>query len=131
MTCGCEVTLSKGMDDVRADIWLKIFGKLSFPLKHPIPFLNPNFQGKTFYAGDASALTLEQRKCLIETMSKKFNVSEAEIEASMKDGVIPILSDNLILSICQTHMLGMLDFSDEDSDDEFEEDDYGTSEEEG
>lgn len=112
MTCGCEVTLSKGMDDLRAELWMFVFGKLSFPLKHPVPFLNPNFKGKTFYAGDANALSFDQKQRLIESMAKKFKVSEKEIADSIKDGVIPILADHLILSICESHTRAIV-FSDD------------------
>ena len=132
MSCGCEVTLTKGMDDARAELWLSIFGKLSFPLKHPFRFLNPNFPGKTFYAGDASAFNPEQKERFVKAMMEKFHLkSPSEVEGTMKNGIIPILADNLILSICETHIRYMMpDFGYDENDDQELEDNRDFEEDE-
>ena len=106
MACRCEATISE--KDPRAEIWLYIFGKRSFPLRYPLQNANPNFPGKTFYSGDATALTAEQKARLIEAMTKKFNIPASHLEESFKDGVIPILAENVILSICELHVRCMI-----------------------
>ena len=112
MVCGCEATISQ--DDSRAEIWLYVFGKRSFPLKHPLPHLNSCFPNMVFYSGDASALTPEQLEKLIEAMTRKFNITREQVLDSINDGVIPIRADNVTISICQRHTLGMLDFNEEE-----------------
>jgi hypothetical protein len=104
--CGCEATISE--KDPRAETWMTVFGKLSFPLKHPISHINSNFPGKTFYSGDATALTAEQKARLIEAMTRKFNIPASKVEESFKDGVIPILAENVIVSICELHVRCMI-----------------------
>jgi hypothetical protein len=122
VSCGCEATISE--KDPRAEIWMKVFGKLSFPLKHPLTNLNSNFPDKIFYSGDATALTAEQKTKLIEAMTKKFNIPASKVEESFKDGIIPILAENVILSICELHtrliVMSEDEMDDSDLDDSYE-----------
>lgn len=101
MGCGCEATITDG--DTRAEIWQYVFGKKSFPLIHPLPSRNPNFPGKLFFQGDATELTKEQRERLIEKMTQKFSVSREHIEQTLKEGIVPILDDHIIVSWCPKH----------------------------
>jgi hypothetical protein len=62
-------------------------------------------------------------------MTKKFHIERQQVLDCIKDDVVPISAEHVIISICQRHMLCMVDF-DDDIDDEFDEDDHGYSEEE-
>lgn len=104
--CGCEAEISEG--DPRAEIWREVFGKLAFPLKHPIPFSMETFPGKRFLAGDANALTEEQKERLKSAMARKFGVPKEHIEKSLRDGIIPILDENVSISICNLHIRCMI-----------------------
>jgi len=105
MTCGCEATISE--KDPRAEIWFYVFGKRSFPLKHPLPM----DMGPTVglgYAGDATALTPEQRKRLIEKMTQKFGVKTEDITRILDQGVVPIRAETVVVSWCRKHSLAVL-----------------------
>jgi hypothetical protein len=56
------------------------------------------------YEGDASVLTEEQRKRLIEKMTEKFNVSRAEVEKGLEAGVVPIKADGVTVTWCERHV---------------------------
>lgn len=105
MVCGCQAIIQE--NDPRAELWMSIFGKLSFPLKHPV-LMNMGDVVGIGYEGDASALTSEQRERLIRAMMKKFMVSRREIEETLKDGVIPIKAENVTVSICNLHFRCMI-----------------------
>jgi len=103
--CGCEATISE--NDPRAEIWLYVFGKLSFPLKHPLA----RNMGSTVgigYEGDAKALTEEQKERLIEAMIKKFGIKREDVTKVLDTGIIPIKADNVIVSICDLHFRCMI-----------------------
>ena len=87
---------------------MKVFGALTFPLKHPLSVRMDTFPDKTFLVGDARALTEEQKERLIEAMINKFHVTREHIVELMKTGEIPILADNCIVSICDLHVRCML-----------------------
>lgn len=105
MGCGCKATISES--DPRAEIWLYVFGERSFPLKHPLPMNMGSVVG-IGYEGDATVLTYDQRERLIEKMTKKFKVSQEEITKVLDKGVIPIKAENVIVSWCKTHSMGVL-----------------------
>jgi hypothetical protein len=103
--CGCEATISK--DDPRAEIWMHVFGKLSFPLKHPLT-KNMGATVGTGYEGDAEALTNEQKERLIEAMTKKFGIERDDVIKVLDTGIVPIKADNVIVSICDRHFRCMI-----------------------
>jgi hypothetical protein len=100
MGCGCEATISE--DDPRAEIWLYIFGKKSFPLKHPLPMNMGKIVG-TGYEGDATVLTKDQRERMIEIMTKKFNIKPIDVTSVLDKGIVPIKSEGVIVSWCEKH----------------------------
>jgi len=104
--CGCEATVNE--DDPRAEIWMKVFGSRTFPLKHPVPVAMQTFPGKRFYMGDAKALSAEQKDRFFEAMMAKFKVTREEVEQSIIDNQIPILAENVIVKICNLHFRCML-----------------------
>ena len=97
--CGCEATITES--DPRAEIWLYVFGKRSFPLKHPLC-------RNGFYEGHATVLTKEQRQRLIEAMTKKFGITEKDVTDVLDKGIVPIKADNVIVSICNLHFRCMM-----------------------
>ncbi len=105
MACGCEATINK--NDPRAEIWLYVFGKLSFPLKHPMRVNMGSVVGLG-YEGDATALTPDQRTRLIEKMTKKFGISEKEVTDTLDEGIIPIKATGVSVKICNAHFRCML-----------------------
>jgi len=105
MGCECKATIKE--DDPRAEIWMYVFGSRSFPLRHP--FLQRMKGALTKgYVGEGSALTDEQRERLIERMMAKFNLSHAEMVEGLKDNVIPIKPDGVVVSICSMHFWNMV-----------------------
>jgi hypothetical protein len=102
--CGCKATISE--KDPRAEIWLYVFGKREFPLKHPLP-VNTKPYG-LMYEGDASALSEEQRERLIEKMIEKFRISRDEVTKVLAEGVVPIKIDGVTVSWCRKHSLAVL-----------------------
>jgi hypothetical protein len=105
MTCGCKATISS--DDPRAEIWLHVFGERSFPLKHPLPVNMGRVVG-IGYEGDATCLTETQRQRLIEKMTKKFNITPKDVTKVLDSGVIPIKAENVTVSWCHKHSMGVL-----------------------
>jgi hypothetical protein len=105
MGCGCEATITK--DDPRAEIWMYVFGKLSFPLKHPIPKNMGPIVG-TGLEGDAKALTEEQKERLIEAMTKKFGIKREDVTKVLDIGIVPIRAENVIVSWCALHSRALI-----------------------
>ena len=93
--------------DERAELWKKIFGKLSFPLRHPV-LTNMGDVVGLGYEGDANKLTGEQRQILIREMMKKFHISRRDVEIALADGVIPIKAENVTIKICELHLRGLV-----------------------
>jgi hypothetical protein len=105
--CGCQAILDE--TDTRAPIWKEVFGKLEFPLEHPIPFKMETFPGQLFFAGDSKALSPEEKERFISAMMKKFNVSREHVETSWDVfGCIPILYEHITLKICELHLRCMM-----------------------
>ena len=91
----CEATISES--DPRAELWLYVLGKHSFPLRDseskdmgPVVGLG--------YEGDASALTPDQRMRLIEKMMEKFNLPREEVTKVLDKGVLPIRAEGVTVS---------------------------------
>jgi hypothetical protein len=97
--CGCVAEIDA--DDPRAEIWLYVLGRLTFPLRHPLP-MNTR-QGWRVYEGDAGALTPEQRERLIEKMVEKFKISRAEVERVLDEGSVPIRTEGVVVYWCPWH----------------------------
>jgi hypothetical protein len=105
--CGCQAILDE--KDPRAGIWKGVFGKLEFPLKHPVPFKMETFPGQLFFAGDSNALSPQEKERFISAMMKKFNVTREHVLTSWDvAGCIPILWENITLKICELHLRCMM-----------------------
>lgn len=103
--CECYATITK--NDPRYEIWVQVDPEAKVPLKHPIPKRHPNFEG-SFYEGDPSRLTEEQKKTIIDLLSQKFKVSKDHVREGLDKGILPIKSENTIVSICDLHFRCMM-----------------------
>lgn len=103
--CECYATINK--NDSRYEIWIQVDPEAKVPLKHPVPVKHPNFDG-LFFEGDPARLTEEQKKIIIDLLSKKFNVSKAHVKEGLDNGILPIKAENTIVSICDSHFRCML-----------------------
>ncbi len=101
--CQCFAKISK--EDTRYELWLKIYSENKLPLRHPHITISEGgpWEGDQFYIGDPSKLTMEQRKMLVEMMSKKFHISPIEVEYDLVEYGIPIKIDNVIITRCKKH----------------------------
>jgi hypothetical protein len=102
MGCGCKARINE--KDPRAELWKYIFGSLTFPLLGPFLVPMGDVVGYGF-KGDARALTSEQRERLIEKMVEKFHITREEVEEGLKDGVVPIKGEEVIVEICRLHVM--------------------------
>lgn len=107
--CECYAKVSR--NDPRYPIWVKVDPEAKLPLKHPIlkrhPYAHPDFMG-TFYEGDPSRLTEEQKEIIIEEMSKKFKCSKDHVAEGLAKGFLAIKSDNISVMICDLHFRCMI-----------------------
>jgi hypothetical protein len=102
MGCGCKATI--GEKDSRAELWMYIFGSRIFPILGPFCYNMGDVVG-IGYKGDAKSLTTEQRERLVEKMTEKFSITRAMVEESLKDGVVPIKAEGVIVEICRMHVM--------------------------
>jgi hypothetical protein len=105
--CGCMASISPA--DPRSEIWLYVFNKLEFPIKHPFATvgLTPDPTVRC-YEGLGSALTEEQKEKLIEKMIEKFGVSSVDVEKGFIDGIIPIRDTGIVVSWCRPHYFTLI-----------------------
>jgi hypothetical protein len=102
--CGCRALLAE--KDPRAEIWLSVFGKLEFPLLHPIHHQGqgPGENSDLFLQGDWNALSQDQQFKLCDAMKTKFNVKESLFLSQIHAlGYIPIKDRNITVVLCQLH----------------------------
>lgn len=104
--CECYATISK--DDPRSEIWFKVCPDGHIPLKHPMLAKNKGFPGMLFYDGDTSRLTNNQLALLSELVSRKFGLNEEQVLRDLADGILPIRSNNVTISICSLHFRCMM-----------------------
>jgi hypothetical protein len=99
--CGCKAIIAE--EDPRAEIWMKVFGCLEFPLLSPMPVSLGN-PSKRFLRGDLDALTPEQMCSLFEEMHKKFAVDRKWFATQNRAlGYVPILDENITVAMCELH----------------------------
>jgi len=107
----------------RAADWQKIFGRLNdIPLQGPLPtFANlPGEPNMPIYLLDLSAITLDERSRMIDHIVTRFNLLRADVERDLDAQGMPILVDDIIVSIPHGLALSMMPDDDEDEDeDEF------------
>ena len=91
--CQCWVTISEG--DERSEIWRKVVSDLKIPLVHPFVVTMDGVAGvRSFYQGDSSKLSEEQKEILAKEMSIKFGVPVFAIRNDLKlRDTIPILAE--------------------------------------
>ena len=103
--CGCKALLNE--KDPRAAIWKAVFGKLEFPLLHPIANLAQaeGEQLARFLQGDWNALGSSEQVKLAYEMKKRFpGLNDLEFLAQNKAlGYIPIKDVNISVILCQRH----------------------------
>lgn len=102
--CGCRAHLSE--KDPRSAIWLAVFGKLEFPLKHPLAKFGsgPGEAQDRFLEGDWEALSLEEQAMLGVKMREKFGVPDSVFISQVKAlGYVPIKDRNITVVCCQLH----------------------------
>jgi len=102
--CGCRAHLNE--KDPRAEIWLAVFGKLEFPLLHPIAHIGQAVGEPPYRVlqGDWRALSEEEQNMLAEQMRTKFGASPAAFLAQNKAiGYIPIKDKNITVVCCKLH----------------------------
>ena len=106
--CQCWVTISE--DDERFEIWKKVVSDVKIPLIHPFAITMDGVAGvKSFYQGDSSKLSEEQKEILAREMSIKFGIPVFVIRADLKQrNTVPILVNNCTVSVCNHHMRLML-----------------------
>jgi len=102
--CGCKALLNE--KDPRAEIWMKVFGKLEFPLQSPVQHLG-QAEGEhpdKFLRGDWSALEPEEQQRLCQAMKDKFRVDDKIFRSQVQTlGYVPIKDVNIHVFICQKH----------------------------
>lgn len=107
--CGCKAHIES--NDPRAEIWIAVFGKREFPLKHPLAKIGsgPGESADRFLEGDWEALSMEEQVKLAEAMKRKFGVPDSVFISQMKAlGYVPIKDRNITVVCCQLHSRMMM-----------------------
>lgn len=105
--CECYATVSKS--DPRYEMWRKVDPEGRLPLKHPLTKIVVCQQRRmTFYEGDPSRLSEDQKKTIVELMNKKFKVPKHVVAKELAEGVLPIRAANVNVSICNLHVRCMM-----------------------
>ena len=102
--CDCYAIISDR--DPRSKMWKQIVPDGKIPLKHPLT--RRTRDGREFYEGDPSRLSEEQKRMLAELVSEKFGIPKEVILNDLRNGIMPILADNVIVHICEKHARCML-----------------------
>ena len=95
----------------RAANWLHIFGRLTdIPIRSPFPIRVhvPDHQNALAYLLDVSLITNEERLRLVNHLAKYFSLTHAEVERDLDSDGVPILADDVIVSIPQGIALSMI-----------------------
>ena len=107
--CGCKAHLDA--KDPRAEIWMKVFGCLSFPLKHPISHMaiTKGESSARYLQGDWRALSDEEKLRMVAEMKEKFGVSQEVFMSQIRAvGYVPIKDENITITCCQLHSRMMM-----------------------
>ena len=95
----------------RAANWQHIFGRLTdVPLCSPFPILVhvPDHQNALAYLLDVSLITPEERLRLVNHIAKYFSQTHAEVERDLDVHGVPILAEDVLVSIPQGLAMSML-----------------------
>lgn len=81
--------------------WLEVMGTNTIPLKSPIPRLTrlPGIGEVHVLVIDLALLTEGQRARMIKHLAAKFGIDEQEIASSLDHGGVPILDEDVIVTI--------------------------------
>ncbi len=92
------VTLSK--DSPRYEEWLKAFGAATVEVTAPLPHIAlVRGERKEVFRLDLDALDSGQRRRLVEHISEKFGAPPGEVERTLKDEGLAILTDDVTWSM--------------------------------
>lgn len=107
----------------RAADWRGVFGRLdNIPLQGPLPIVCklPGKGESACYMLDLQAITPEERERLIDYIAIRFGSSRKVVEDSLDDVGMPIVADDVLVSIPQGLALSMmLDFDTERQEDDW------------
>ncbi len=107
MTTATILESSPGADD-----WQHVFGRLhDIPLRSPfaIKVNVPGRDNARAYLLDVSLITNEERLRLVNHISIRFNLPHSEVERDIDSIGVPILADDVIVSIPQGLAMSMID----------------------
>lgn len=108
----------------RAADWEKIFHRLhDIPLRGPLPMPVhlPGIGVKQAYMLDLSAITLDERQRLVEHLAERFNLLPVQVEYDLDRVGVPILADEVLISVPPGLAFSMMpDFDDDDDGDDAE-----------
>jgi len=95
----------------RAADWLRVFGRLTdIPLRSPFA-IRVNVPGRSnvsAYLLDISFITPEERLRLVNHIADRFNLTPAEVDRDLDAQGVPILAEDVLVSIPQGLALSML-----------------------
>ena len=95
----------------RASDWLRVFGRLTdIPLRGPF-VIRVNVPGRSnvrAYLLDIAALDPEERLRLVNHIATRFNIPPAEVDRDLDAEGVPILAEDVLVSIPQGLALSMM-----------------------
>ena len=96
-----DFTATVKQDTERGKEWLSILGTTTIPIKSPfsVPASLPGIPNARIYMLDLDSLDEPQTTRLIAHLSQKFNIPEAEIRAQLPQHGVPILANDITVTI--------------------------------
>jgi len=115
----------------RASDWMHVFGRLNdIPLRGPFA-IKVNVPGRSSvsaYLLDVSLLTAEERLRLVNHIANRFNLPPAEVDRDLDAQGVPVLAEDVLVSVPQGLAFSMMDevdpFDLEEEDVDWDADDY-------
>jgi hypothetical protein len=105
----------------RAADWQKVFGRLrDIPLKSPFPLaINvPGKPGVMAYFLDLATLTDDERARLIDHIAERFAIQRDQVAIDIGAAGVPVLAEDVLISIPQDLALSMSEWDYEEDDDD-------------
>jgi len=95
----------------RAADWLHVFGRLNdIPLRSPFAITVdvPGRSNVSAYLLDVSLITAEERLRLVNHIANRFNLPHSEVERDLDAHGVPILAEDVLVSIPQGLAMSMM-----------------------